>query len=1686
MENNNYLSSGVNYIPLTVLDKQNSLFITANGGAYDPLAFDDINVGSNGRYCFGFADPSQFRFYNASTGEYNVAGIAKAEEDSGIFINNTGERGIQVWLYFGDNYDQDEAVLSVGEGSDGYTPVDGGTIGYWQKYAYIRPHERATIPWIKDDEVGTQSTRMYFQYRNGNVSASSYEEWDGSGGTHNREWTYSTSTGYNYGSTDLVPLTYNNLIELEQNSFDAGLDAIAIRCMAVQGSLLLDSTPMDGRVDKDVLIKDTDSDVYVDNLRSGDIFDGKLWGPISSDYYEIDDLLYATPNGTKVTWGMTLDRVISGDAQSRSHFLLNGLEINPQTVVYNSATDQTTFSIQISWPDEMYGGSEGVDIVSFEHYFARIEAEVVSGFVEGSYIAGATVEAKSKSGEMISTITDEFGYYEFNEPVVGTITAKGGYSTITGEIIDDNTSDDIISTGDLTTIQAPRKTHSNLGGIINSATSIMAELMDKQAMNKQEAISAFRESAVTLYDLESDVTDNDLDQYMRIGLAGLQNSTDNDVQTFAKMTKLIKAVSEGEQSFADGGTSNNSSSKAKRKVANIYRKNLVDVIAKGASGKIVEVATSYNTEVGGDSNLGSISNSDFNQNSKEDLIYLINAKAIEEVDSKITSTDKNLENKAAWKDTSKVLADSLAANRYDDAASVKDMTYEEIFVHYNEKAMQRKQGARNLFNRKRQNVSISTSDFASKLNNDSFRINITGTGYDVNGSIVTSRGDSISKSDSVNVKYSDSNVSQRNAKISKQGSIIELNKGKDAGEVYESEETRDVTTLVFGTGFAKGVYLIGNTTTLAYHNISQHEVIVNDEFFTKIGNTLWDGQTAAQWFSDNSFSEWYPDKVGVGENDLYASTFKGKYKVIYGPNIKVKDENGNLRNWNIVDYRTGRNIVSPGSIEELQLLEYIYEIFTHSNGLTSAPADLYNIIKGAYDSNSFRDSDGDGVGDNVDAFPNDASEFADSDEDGVGDNLDKFPNDPTKTEHTPFAYTIDTTLAGDSLTQRFGTGLYHNLAAQTPVTLDNDSKKIKIDWGEGAGWEYYGSGDSVEGRNLYNTQRYNFEHTYAEHGTYQIRVSFEDVIEVYPNVLTQILPQGIGGWSYSIGATDSAKRVTSIDSWGDTNTVRLFTPQGLYIYLENCKSWPSIDNLPIVEVLADAYQAPWIPSTARVIYNAKYLTSFNASDWNWTTGSTTQVVDSGRYFYRWANADRLQTLNLDNLEYDSFSNAYFDDTGYFGSLVPNGTLVSFNNVTIDNGDTNPYVDLIYYLRGRIHKDSTFNNVSINNSGDFGWRTSITGGAHIITDESSYTYEQKNWIDTSGASKKLKVNDLPYFNIKDSSGNDRNSGVDVTVDLSSPNGWELSGSMQDKWGYGPISQNHTNSLTILGTDNWDTSSVTSWYRFFIYLNSSVEVDMDISSWSFEGSPSFRLNNLKSEQYTKALIAWAASEPSYSATINMGVSQYNQTAHAAKMSLINDYGWTFTDAGLVFDSNETMPTNFVYNATAQANSDEACSLEATSDTAYFFPSSGEYPVVGDWIFTSLNGGTGGTAIIEGSGTYKIESEADYSSHITLDSMGKVTGIGDCSAPEPSSVQYNYGNADRGQEGACSAESLDGTFYVAEEIGEAMPSTLYSDAALTKAIDFSRSVDGYYPFQLNGSSTRKTFNLSRGKFGAVSDCR
>jgi len=79
------------------------------------------------------------------------------------------------------------------------------------------------------------------------------------------------------------------------------------------------------------------------------------------------------------------------------------------------------------------------------------------------------------------------------------------------------------------------------------------------------------------------------------------------------------------------------------------------------------------------------------------------------------------------------------------------------------------------------------------------------------------------------------------------------------------------------------------------------------------------------------------------------------------------------------------------------------EAYNLTNGCTTqgcTDPNAANYDQYAAIDNGSCDTDGDGVGDNSDAFPNDSSEWSDSDSDGVGDNSDAFPKDPTETTDT--------------------------------------------------------------------------------------------------------------------------------------------------------------------------------------------------------------------------------------------------------------------------------------------------------------------------------------------------------------------------------------------------------------------------------------------------------------------------------------------------------------------------------------------------------------------------------------------------------------------------------------------------------------------------------------------------------------
>ena len=123
------------------------------------------------------------------------------------------------------------------------------------------------------------------------------------------------------------------------------------------------------------------------------------------------------------------------------------------------------------------------------------------------------------------------------------------------------------------------------------------------------------------------------------------------------------------------------------------------------------------------------------------------------------------------------------------------------------------------------------------------------------------------------------------------------------------------------------------------------------------------------------------------------------------------DPDGNITayEWQFGDGDTGTGVTITHQYASAGSYAVVLTV-TDSEGL------IHQTVQTITVSSIFRDSDGDGVRDNVDAFPNDPSEQTDSDGDGVGDNADAYPYDPSKqTGSAPVFETVSVSVV-DSIT----------------------------------------------------------------------------------------------------------------------------------------------------------------------------------------------------------------------------------------------------------------------------------------------------------------------------------------------------------------------------------------------------------------------------------------------------------------------------------------------------------------------------------------------------------------------------------------------------------------------------------------------------------------------------------------------
>ena len=188
-----------------------------------------------------------------------------------------------------------------------------------------------------------------------------------------------------------------------------------------------------------------------------------------------------------------------------------------------------------------------------------------------------------------------------------------------------------------------------------------------------------------------------------------------------------------------------------------------------------------------------------------------------------------------------------------------------------------------------------------------------------------------------------------------------------------------------------------------------------------------------------------------------------------------------------------------------------------------------------------------------------------------------------------------------------------------------------------------------------------------------------------------------------------------------------------------------------------------------------------------------------------------------------------------------------------------------------------------------------------------------------------------------------------------------------------------SLTTLDVSSWDTSSVTTMASTF-QACSSLKADLsglDIASVTNLGN--FALNTNINDtgtttNYDATLIAWEAElQTAYpngvgyppSITTNFGTSRYSWRAIEARNSLVNTFGWSITDGGLLEEpefvitvETTTASESFTIPTTGGGYSydvdwgDGSTSIAQTGNATHTYADAGDYDIQITGTFPRIN--------------------------------------------------------------------------------------------------------------------------------------
>ena len=762
--NFNYLKKdAVNWLPLSFLNRNDERW--TDGADYqsdEPTAnFGGGSIegyGSKIMYAFGLGAPEDSRplYYSNDDwatvqsegsnviaennwGQYDMLGIKRAhngvvdpnseldtqplENEAGVFINTKYE--LKVWLFYGTTF------------NGGVQSTDSSTenVGYWAEYTTLPAGASATIPWINDDH-GFQSERMYFEYV---IPVSS----------------------------NLFLKTDAQLLEIEELGLSKGLtgeaiangytqdDIYGLMVIPAFGPIKVDGTPGDDSLDTDVLL-----------INTGDDEVDATYGPISSDYIDsmdITEFLASNAEGDEITSVTVTGKV------GRSYILLG----NPAKSVvsvshsYDTESDTTTFTFNVP------AHNEGDSMIL---YFNVNVTGVLSGFVEGSFISGATVTGYTTDGTQVTATTNENGYYEFDEEVVGEITATGGENLMTGDSFEEGVEGSSVE---------ERVGNSDLGGTISPLSTMVVDLMKLEGLNKEEAIDAIVESSDIL-EMDAAVADKaKIKIYLRVGVSGLQKGGTDRVAEYAGFLKANKAISEQSTGFVEENIDSSVDRKKKRKALRKFKRQLARFVSKKKKGLANEYLNEYKAKAGADAHADTIN---ANTMGKKDKLYLVMASAVEDAFEDLDVNDLIATDKSDWKSKAREIVEEAA----DNAIEVVATTYEDIAIEVNKKAKKRK-SARKKKAKKRYKGEEAT--LANELLGENFDIVKTETGYQYSGTVTTDvkkGGNFVEEAEEVagTTDYAfleDSNVANYSSKIKKGNSTVII-EDNTSGRVEEKEE----------------------------------------------------------------------------------------------------------------------------------------------------------------------------------------------------------------------------------------------------------------------------------------------------------------------------------------------------------------------------------------------------------------------------------------------------------------------------------------------------------------------------------------------------------------------------------------------------------------------------------------------------------------------------------------------------------------------------------------------------------------------------------------------------------------------------------------------------------------------------------------------------------------------------------